>query len=348
MMLYNKTELNKLAKELGFVRDTFEKLCRLADILAYFESDSLLSNNLALKGGTAINVAFFDLPRLSVDIDMDYSSDIDVEYSKEASKNRMLSDRVKINEHIKKYMTAQGYTLSEKSKNYHALNSLVFEYINAGGVKDNLKIEINYMNRSHVLPLSKQKINLPWSEKEISVLCVDPIEIFATKTVALLNRSAPRDLFDMYNMVKTNQVDKSEEQIYKKCVIFYSAVASEKVPEQFVFDNIGNINFQRIKTQLWPVLRHGEGFDLENAQRLITDYLKEVLIPNEQELAFWAAFSRGDYKPELLFADPDILSRINNHPMALWKCANNKISASVKQISAEPEKDADLGEHDDI
>ena len=42
-------------------------------------------------------------------------------------------------------MNANGYMLSPKSKNYHALDSFVYEYVNCGGVKDNIKIEINYM-----------------------------------------------------------------------------------------------------------------------------------------------------------------------------------------------------------
>lgn len=36
----------------------------------------LLSNALALKGGTAINLTIFNLPRLSVDIDMDFSENV--------------------------------------------------------------------------------------------------------------------------------------------------------------------------------------------------------------------------------------------------------------------------------
>ena len=61
-----------MAKELGFVRDTLEKVCRLTDVLKFMESDELLSEEIALKGGTAINLTIFDLPRLSVDIDLDY------------------------------------------------------------------------------------------------------------------------------------------------------------------------------------------------------------------------------------------------------------------------------------
>jgi predicted nucleotidyltransferase component of viral defense system len=43
------------------------------------ESDELLSEAIALKGGTAINLTIFDLPRLSVDIDLDYCRSIDRE-----------------------------------------------------------------------------------------------------------------------------------------------------------------------------------------------------------------------------------------------------------------------------
>ena len=63
-MQFDRISLGRQAKELGFVRDTFEKGCRLADILSFMENDPLLSESLALKGGTAINFTIFDLPRL--------------------------------------------------------------------------------------------------------------------------------------------------------------------------------------------------------------------------------------------------------------------------------------------
>lgn len=76
MMQFDRISLGRQAKEMGFVRDTFEKVCRLADVLSFMESDPLLSDSLALKGGTAINLTVFDLPRLSVDIDMDFAKDV--------------------------------------------------------------------------------------------------------------------------------------------------------------------------------------------------------------------------------------------------------------------------------
>ena len=55
MMKYDRNVLGKQARELGFVRDTFEKVCRLTDILRFVENDPFLKDKLALKGGTAIN-----------------------------------------------------------------------------------------------------------------------------------------------------------------------------------------------------------------------------------------------------------------------------------------------------
>ena len=72
MIEYNKAQLGRMAQENGFVRDTLEKVLRLTEILKFIDRDDFLKRHLALKGGTAINMTIFDLPRLSVDIDLDY------------------------------------------------------------------------------------------------------------------------------------------------------------------------------------------------------------------------------------------------------------------------------------
>lgn len=112
ILKWDKKTLGKQANDLGFVRDTFEKICRLTDVLNFFDNDSLLGQTLALKGGTAINLTIFELPRLSVDIDLDFTEDM--------TRDEMLSSRYLINDRIKKYMNANGYLLSHKSKLSHA------------------------------------------------------------------------------------------------------------------------------------------------------------------------------------------------------------------------------------
>ncbi|GHT83977.1 hypothetical protein FACS18947_0690 [Bacteroidia bacterium] len=76
MPMYDKNVLARKAQELGFNRDAYEKMSRLTEILRFIGNDSELDALLALKGGTAINLTVFNLPRLSVDIDMDFSENL--------------------------------------------------------------------------------------------------------------------------------------------------------------------------------------------------------------------------------------------------------------------------------
>jgi predicted nucleotidyltransferase component of viral defense system len=72
-MRYDANVLSRLAVQMGVVRNTLEKVIRLAEILRFINTNELLRGKLALKGGTAINLIYSDLPRLSVDVDLDYT-----------------------------------------------------------------------------------------------------------------------------------------------------------------------------------------------------------------------------------------------------------------------------------
>lgn len=314
MTEWNRSLLGKQAKELGFVRDTYEKFCRLTEVLKFFENDELLGNSLALKGGTAINLIMFNLPRLSVDIDLDFSVN--------STREVMMDSRFVINDRIEKYMTANGYILSPKSHHYHALDSFVFEYSNSAGIRDNIKVEINYMLRCHVLELSQKRFESIWEPSGISILSVNPLEVFASKIVALLNRTAPRDLFDVKNLVKYGLFDQSEETLLRKSVVFYSAIGSVSTPAEFQLNNIDNVTQHRIKTELFPVMRSKDKFDLQTSRLQVKNWLESLLNLEDNEWKFLEAFRAKEYRPDLLFESDEILERIRNHPMAIWKCSS--------------------------
>jgi predicted nucleotidyltransferase component of viral defense system len=66
-----------LSDTTGFHKDVIEKVHRLIMILEFINGNSFLRERLVLKGGTALNLTIFNLPRLSVDIDMDFHSSAD-------------------------------------------------------------------------------------------------------------------------------------------------------------------------------------------------------------------------------------------------------------------------------
>lgn len=312
-MIYDKIELTKIAKEIKVVRDTYEKVLRLVDVLYYINTNEVLKNKLVLKGGTAINLLYTNLPRLSVDIDLDFTGD----YTRE----EMLKYRDEVDEIMRKYMIANNYTLGKKSKNYFTLTSYVFNYINLGGNMDNIKIEINYSLRNHILPIENIPIHSVNYDKEFTVSTVSKIEIYASKTVALLSRGAARDLFDVNHMITNSLIPQNEIDLYRKCFVFYWAIGNDYPIKSINFITIDSLTIHKIFTDLVPVLRGLEKFNLDCAKNKVKEFLNEVLILNEQEQEFINKFNSKEYCPEILFSN-DISNKIKNHPMALWKIKN--------------------------
>ena len=73
---YTQEEITRLAKENNFTVAGIEKVMRLSNILNDLNNQPEFSGKLLLKGGTAINLLVFDLPRLSVDLDLDFSKNV--------------------------------------------------------------------------------------------------------------------------------------------------------------------------------------------------------------------------------------------------------------------------------
>jgi predicted nucleotidyltransferase component of viral defense system len=311
MYNYSKSFLDKMATETGFIRDPLEKVFRLCDILQFLNTHPTTSQRLALKGGTAINLTVFYLPRLSVDIDLDFTV--------ECSRDGMMSARASINADILNFMFAQGYALSPNTKNPHSLDSWVFYFQNAGGNRDHIKIEINYSMRCHVLPVVKKSVNVEFLQVAGELTTIATLELFGGKIKALIERTAPRDLFDVHNMLKYNVIASEEQDLLRKIVVFYLVLGSRKKIElPIVFDNINTLNYPQIRANLLPVLKKSEQFDFETAKTTVWEYLANLMTLTGNEKLFVEQFNRDVYQPDLLFEDEYLVKRIQEHPMAAW------------------------------
>lgn len=311
MPIYNKVEIGRVAQQQGFVRDTFEKVLRLKEILRYLNEEEYLKEHLLLKGGTAINLTVFNLPRLSVDIDLDYTPN--------DTKVDMLEAREKITTLIKDYMEAEGYQLSQGSRLTHSLDAFYYQYQNAGGNRDMIKIELNYSLRAHILEPVHRKILPEVFDDDLMIRMVAPMEIFAAKGNALISRAAARDLYDWGNLIAKNLfVD--ERDILRKCFAFYATISAETVNRDFDTSAIDSLKFGKIRRDLFPVLSRKDNFMLDERKQKAKDYITDLMQLTDQEQEYMDRFIAKEYVPELLFDDEEIVERIKEHPMALWKC----------------------------
>lgn len=311
MPQFNKAVLAREARRYGFVRDTFEKVIRLEEVLAYLNTEPLLRDHLCLKGGTAINLLIFKLPRLSVDIDMDYVPN--------DALDDMQENRQKIAERLRAYMEQNGYALSPTSRFHHTLDAFQYDYVNAGGNKDMLKIELNYSLRAHVLEPVLRPVLTDAFGSGLTVRALAPMEIFAAKANALVNRTAARDLYDFNRMIELNLFS-DQKDLFRKCIIFYHSITAETIHLDFPTASIDSLGFSKIRRDLFPVIKDKAQFDLEGRKKQAKEYLTNLMVLTDTEKAYLEAFREKEYQPELLFDDERIIERVKAHPMALWKC----------------------------
>ena len=158
---------------------------------------SLCDKRFALKGGTAINVFYRNLPRLSVDIDLQY---LPVE-DRESSYNNIYTILKKIKDDIEdnKYIKA---VLSRPLEDFNNTKLTVFD-VRHQSVK--VKIEPNYILRGHVFkpemhpPCERVKTEFNFNA---TIQCLSFADVFGGKICAALDRQHPRDLFDVKILLK--------------------------------------------------------------------------------------------------------------------------------------------------
>jgi predicted nucleotidyltransferase component of viral defense system len=308
MLDLTRDELDTYAKKTGFLKNSLEKMFRLLDILSVLQTHPVTKNAFVLKGGTALNLLILDIPRISVDIDLNYIQSI--------SRSSMLTDRKIINSEIQKIFNS-SYEI-KISRDVHALTQFEFRYQTTSGSSDMLKLEINYLKRITLLP--PQIMRFDRFDRNIELLCLDFIELLASKIIALLNRYTPRDLFDVYQMVRSPL--KVEQDLLKMLLFFYGLITETEIFELFKlkFDLITQADIQ---SKLYPMLQkriYPDRDDLvANVEKFLNPYLS--LSDNERE-ALQNFYKTGQTDMAVLFPQKEIQEKVLISPSLKWKIKN--------------------------
>lgn len=162
----------------------------------------------ALKGGTAINLFYQNLPRLSVDIDLVY-----VPIKERSPSLSEISEQLKIiSQRIQQIIRGAKVTHSYLSKSNYLTKIVIFHE------NSNVKIEVSPVLRGTVHPTSIRKVSD--STEDIFGFAKANIvsfhDLYAGKMVAALDRQHPRDLFDIKYLLKNG----ISEELKKTFVVY--------------------------------------------------------------------------------------------------------------------------------
>lgn len=172
----------------------------------------------ALKGGTAINFFIRELPRLSVDIDLTYLPVNERDFALDDISHALM----RVSEEIKRRIPGTRIVL----KNIRGTNTLKGIVVNQEGVT--VKIEPNLVLRGSVYPpeiktLTKKAQD--FFELSVQSRILSTNELYAGKICAALDRQHPRDLFDVYFLVKNEGLTSKIQSIH--CVSHQPSAAHD-------------------------------------------------------------------------------------------------------------------------
>lgn len=328
-MKISKERLLKEAAVHGFRPEILEKAFQLLSLLKAFFAHPFLKNRFVLKGGTALNLFIFDLPRLSIDIDLNYIGAVDRE--------TMLSHRPKIEEAIKAVCSREGFTVRRLPADNHAGGKWSLRYESSLGKGGNLALDLNFLFRLPLWPVSSRSIlSLNYIEVE-NIPVLDIHELAAGKITALMSRTAARDLFDVHHLLTKEVLD--WERLRLACVIYG---AMSRIDWRTVSMNDIHFDQRDLQTMLIPVLRENilkQISPVEDwAKRLIEECrsaLSRVYPLRENEMEFLnRLLDKGEIDASLLVSDEGLIERIKNQPGLQWKALNVR-NFTGKQIDQE-------------
>jgi predicted nucleotidyltransferase component of viral defense system len=314
--MVDRDHLLRVAAESGFQPESLEKVLRLLEVLEAVRSHPFLKTRMALKGGTALNLFVFDVPRLSVDIDLNYLGPTD--------RDAMLAERPRVDEAIQAVCGRLGIQV-KRVPGDHAGGKWRLSYQSALGRPATLEVDVNYMLRTPLWPVVLRSSRPVADAAVADVPVVDVHELAAGKLAALLGRQASRDVFDAHRVLREVSFDRRR---LRTAFVVYGAF--NRTDWRTVAVDDVKMSPKEVEQMLLPLLRTGE----RPPRSALADWTSNLVaecraaldlvlpLTREEQEFVTGVNERGEVLPELLTDDADVRATIQSHPMLLWKVKN--------------------------
>jgi hypothetical protein len=326
-------ELQRLAESSGFSAGSLEKVLRLLALLDAIRAHPFLEPRVALKGGTALNLFLLDVPRLSVDIDLNYVG--------AADRAGMLADRDPLEQALRAVCSRLDLTVRRVPAE-HAGGKWRLTYRAADGGNGTIEVDMNFVLRTPLWPVAMRDARPLAPGAAVTRFAVlDAHELAAGKLAALIARGASRDLFDARELLRRGDLDPARLRF---AFVVYGGL--NRVDWRTVDASRVTTTATDVASQLVPMLRR----DLAPARRDVDGWtdqlvrecqelLSAVLPLAPAELAFLERLNgTGEIVPELLTDDVRLQGVVRAHPGLLWKALNvrRRLAGDATPADEEP------------
>lgn len=305
-----------LAISSGHQVEPLERVLRLIGLLRDLRAHPFLGPRLALKGGTALNLFIFDLPRLSVDIDLNYIGALDRDVT--------LTERPKLIAALEAVCSRQGLKVRvprDKPEGF----KWELRYTRSNGQPGKLELDVSLLLRAPLWPPAAASSHKLAGVGAEGIIVLERHELAAGKLAAAFSRRKSRDLFDLRALLGSESFDLDRLRFG---FVVYGGM--NRVDwRRIVVDDLDTTPAD-VDAQLSPMLRR----DLAPSRASLASWthglisscraLASRLLPlRDHETEFITRLNdHGEIRAELITSDVEMCARLLRHPMLLWKALN--------------------------
>ncbi len=275
-----------------------------------------LKKKLALKGGTGLNLFFFDIQRLSTSLCFNYVSN--------GEEGTLLEESATLEELLPVIFTKEGFTsslLPKKSVN----SAWSLEYQSSFGQHGAFRVDIDFMCHTPLFPVKTMNSRPLGSWQARGIRVMDIHEIVAEKLVALLSGSKTEDLFDVHRILRKGRF--SPEWLRIACLVYGAAIQKDWRTVTAADMVLSSASQTNKLAHILPLgtIRQAGGAEYYGS-KLVGDCrqaLSMVLPLYDFEREFLdLLLDKGEIDAAILTADPSLRNQIQKHPLLEWKVRN--------------------------
>ncbi|MBI2879769.1 MAG: nucleotidyl transferase AbiEii/AbiGii toxin family protein [Candidatus Rokubacteria bacterium] len=310
--------VRRVAAETWFREEVVEKVLYLEAILDRLCQHPALEGAWVLKGGTALNLFWLDVPRLSVDIDINYIGQADLA--------GMQAERAAFEAAVAACCEREGCVVRRMPQE-HAGGKLRLRYAGGVGGAGTLELDLNFLQRVPLRPPERRAPRFPPDAELDSVPVLSLEETAAGKFVALLTRRAARDAFDVWQLLELAPDLPGRVDLRQAFVV---QMAGSRHDARAVEPRRVGISLKEVREGLLPLLRiEGRPFG-EDVEALAT-HVNAACRKAAETLLAWSPRERafldrliddGEIAPDILVDDPARQALIRAQPLLQWKALN--------------------------
>jgi len=188
------------------------------------------------------------------------------------------------------------------------------------GSPDRIEVDLNYLFR---VPLAEPERRPAWTpdpDFPCEARIVSREEVMAGKLLALLDRVAARDLYDVAAFAGTPPT--YDLSVLRRLFVALSGVLPRAL-SAYDARHLDRFTQRSMDEDLAPMLRSGEAPVVGALKERVEALLGQVLKLSPSEAEYVDRIQWGEFAPELVVANqPELLARLRAHPALLWKVEN--------------------------